>query len=718
MRYKLFLLFGFFVFFSIGFAAIRSATTIDSLRHIINSNLYADTTRLEAYLNLSWELKSVKPQESLEYANEALRLAEKINDRLKTADALSYLGVIYCQKGNFEMALDYHLEARSIYLEVGNEWGFARSNINMGIIFSDQGYYDKALDYFFSALMIYEDQKNKSGMSVVLNNIGMVYEYQQNYELAESYHLESLELKTELGDTKGISFSFNNLGLVYTGMGTYDQALEYFYKALEIRQEFNDSREIANTFNNLGYLYLLLGNYEKSRQYLYNANSLYNEVGDKSGIAKSENHLGKLYSTINDQSRAKQLFLESLQTSKQVGLNRLMTENHLNLAELMAKNGDFERGFYYQKKLIQIKDSLFREDNRQRLSELQVMYDREKRENELQILMQNRQIHLLSSQRDKLLRNFLVVGVILILITLFLLYNRFLIARNANLLLEQQKDEISQSNEKLINLNRTLYEQKKKSEELNHELSLSYKKLKQSEKHLIEVNATKDKFFSIISHDLRNPFAAIVSFSRILKRDISNMTVMELQELARELDKSVLKINNLLENLLQWSRTQTGKINYEPQYLAIHEIVKDNLVLFKNNALEKDIALVDNVADDIPVWADRNMTDTVLRNLLSNALKYTESGGVITVKGEIRDHKAFISVADNGVGMTEESQQKIFRTDTLHSTYGTMDEKGSGIGLLLCKEFVEKQGGDIYFESKPQEGTVFTFSLPLENNIL
>ncbi|TVQ15412.1 MAG: hypothetical protein EA361_05775 [Bacteroidetes bacterium] len=708
------LIFSFVLFFA-GFVSQSSSGRIDSLMEIVKSVQSPDSLLFEAHFRLAWELKSTRPTQALESGREALRLAEKMGNERRIADALSHIGVIQWQMGNFSMALDYHLEALSIYERIGNDIGIARSNTNIGIIFSDQSHYEKALEYFFRSLGLYEQENHSTGMAAVLNNIGMVYEHQRDYDLAEQYHLRSLELKKTENDEKGMAFSFNNLGLVQQGKNNYEKAMEYFYKSLEIRIQLNDRREIANTSSNLGYLFFLLEDSENSGKYLNQALSYYIDVDDKSGIAKTYNYLGRLYLQEGQLTLARQSFNESLEIAKEIGLNRMVSENYANLAKLMAQLSDYRRAFEYQQNFINSRDSIYNEESRRKIIELQLMYDHEKKESEIQLSRKNEQISLLSTQRDRLLRNFLIAGVVLILISLFLLYNRFLIAKNANVLLENQKDEISKTNQKLLSLNQSLMEQKMKFEELNHQLNISNIKLTESERNLIEINATKDKFFSIISHDLRNPFAAIVSFSRILKRDISNLTAEELKELALELDKSVLKINNLLENLLQWSRTQTGKIRFKPEYIAIHEIVKDNINLFKNNAKEKKIKLVDAVDDNIPVWADKNMTDTVIRNLLSNALKYTDSGGEIVLESKIQDHKVFISVKDNGVGMTEESKAKIFRVDTLHSTYGTMDEKGSGLGLLLCKEFIEKQGGEITFESELGKGSVFTFSLPLEN---
>jgi signal transduction histidine kinase len=691
-----------------------ASTRIDSLRNILSQHEIHDTVVIETNFRLAWELKSNQPALALEHARKALTLAERLNRKDKIADALSHIGVIYWQLGSFNMALDFHLEANSIYVEINDETGIARSLTNIGIIFSDQSHYEKALEYYFRALSLYDANENLLGMAALFNNIGMVYDYQGDFDLAERYHLKSLEIKAELNDQKGMAFSYNNLGLVYQGQSKFDKAREFFNKALTIREELNDLREIANTCSNLGYLNYQMRRYDLANDFLFRALRLYDEVDDKSGLAKTYNYLGKVSVENNEFISGEGFFERSLAIAKQIGLNRILTENYLDLARLMAKTGNYERAYGYQKQFVSIKDSIFNEDNRRRIFELQMMYDREMKESELQILRKNEQINFLSLQKHRLLRNFLIAGVVLILVLLFLLYNRFLIARNSNILLEKQKKEISQTNHQLVELNHSLMEQKKMFEELNHKLNVSNQKLKESEKHLIETNATKDKFFSIISHDLRNPFASIVSFSRILKRDMNNLSTGELQELAAELDKSVLKINNLLENLLHWSRAQTGKIKYKPEYIALHEIVKDNINLFRNNAREKEIELTDNVDDDLAVWADRNMTDTVIRNLLSNALKYTQPGGKISIASKVEDHKAFISVADNGVGMSDMNKKKIFRTDTLHSTYGTMDEKGSGLGLLLCKEFVEKQGGVITFESELEKGSTFTFTIPLE----
>jgi signal transduction histidine kinase len=703
-----------FIFLLVYFKLSIASETPDSLMIILSEpEKHHDTILYRANYLLAWQLKSIKPDIALIHAEKALHIAEKIQDVDKIADALAYIGVIHWQSGNFDKALDYHLESNGLFNQTKNENGIAKSLTNIGIVFTDQGQYEKALEFYFKALTIYSQINNNQGMATVLNNIGLVYYIQKDFETAEKFHQRSLELKLELNDQKGMAFSYNNLGLASQGLNDFNKAMEYFEKALSIRKETNDTREIAKTKSNIGYLKFLTEDFTAANEYLFNALELYKEVDDKSGLAQIYNYLGKVARNRLELNRAQRFFDMSMEISQEMGLRRMIKDNYLEQAKLMAQTRNFEKAYEFQGLYIELRDSLFREDIQQKIHHLQSVYDREMKGTEHQLIRKNEEISSLSLQKHRMLRNFLIAGAIFILALLFLLYNRFLIARNSNKLLKKQKEEITFTNQQLVELNSSLMEQKKKFEELNQQLQLSNQKFKESEKHLIETNATKDKFFSIISHDLRNPFASIVSFSRILKRDIQSLSTVELLELALELDKSVLKINNLLENLLQWSRAQTGKIKYKPEYIAIHEIVKDNLNLFENNAKEKAIQMQDLVDDNLAVWADRNMTDTVIRNLLSNALKYSFTDGLILISSRVENNKAYISVKDNGVGMTKTSKEKIFRSDTLHSTYGTMDEKGSGLGLLLCKEFVEKQGGDITFKSEPDEGATFTFSLPL-----
>lgn len=678
---------------------------IHSLRELVEQPELEDSLRMDALLELAWSIRSSNPTQAMEYAREGLALAEELDYPRVVGRALTDIGLIYWRMGNFSMAYDFFLEARQIQEREGDRFGYARTLASMGIVFSGQGYYDNALEHYFRALRHYEDIDSIARTAKVLNNIGTAYQRQGNYELAEEYHIRSLAIKEEYGDEKGKAFSLNNLGRVNQLRGHYSRALDYYMESLEIREKYQDTREMAATLRNIGILYHQKESYEEAIDHLTRARDLYIEVDDQRGLAGVYYHLGEVYVSMDRLYVARNYFRQSLAMARELNLPSQISDNYSRLSELMADLGNYQAAYRYQEDYLAIQDSIYDEESQRRVLEMQMMYDRERKENEIELLKKTNEINALNLEKQRQFRNFLLLFTGLILILMLLVYSRFRMTNRANKMLEAQKAEISRNNTQLKELNSRLVEQKKKVEELNH-------KLQDSEKHLIETNKTKDKFFSIISHDLRNPFASIVSFSRILKRDIQDLDKDELQELALELDKSVVKISNLLENLLQWSRSQTGKISYNPEFFELKDIIRDNINLFSANAREKGVEINDRVNEQLVVWGDVNMTNTIIRNLLSNAIKYTESGGSVELRSDEQNGMVEISVADNGTGISGEDQKKLFRVDAVYTTYGTRDEKGSGLGLLLCKEFVEKQGGSIRLSSREGEGSVFTFSIP------
>ena len=229
---------------------------------------------------------------------------------------------------------------------------------------------------------------------------------------------------------------------------------------------------------------------------------------------------------------------------------------------------------------------------------------------------------------------------------------------------------------------------------------------------LKQLNQTKDKFFSIIAHDLKNPFITILGFSDLLHTDYSELSDDERLFYIDEMKKSAEISHSLLQNLLQWSRSQTGRIEFNPQKLDLQNIVHDNLELLKASAEKKQIMLSHNIQNNISLFADEDMLNTIIRNLLTNALKFTNKGGKVDITAVEQNGLSEITISDSGVGMNEAVKQNLFRLDTTHSTFGTENEAGTGLGLILCKEFIEKHGGTIKVESVLGAGSKFIFTLP------
>lgn len=236
--------------------------------------------------------------------------------------------------------------------------------------------------------------------------------------------------------------------------------------------------------------------------------------------------------------------------------------------------------------------------------------------------------------------------------------------------------------------------------------------LKERESQLRELNSTKDKLFSIIAHDLRSPFNAILGFSELLIENARSFDAAESEEYLGMINSTAKNTLILLDNLLAWANSQTRNINFNPKKTNFSTLVSEILDISKSIAKIKNISLKHIQTETIEVCVDVNMLKIILRNLISNAIKYTHPNGEIVISGVQNKNNIEISVADNGVGMSEETRSKLFKFDTIVTTTGTANEKGSGLGLILCKEFVEKHGGEIWVKSEPGKGSTFIFSLP------
>ncbi|HEX2866885.1 MAG TPA: PAS domain-containing sensor histidine kinase [Ignavibacteriales bacterium] len=228
---------------------------------------------------------------------------------------------------------------------------------------------------------------------------------------------------------------------------------------------------------------------------------------------------------------------------------------------------------------------------------------------------------------------------------------------------------------------------------------------------LRDLNISKDKFFSIISHDLKNPFTSIMGFSDLLIKDYNSLDKDEIKMFAENINGGIKKVYNLLNNLLQWASIQSGKMTYEARILRLHKMAGDAADMLQDNASAKGITILNKVEKDILVYADQNSISSVIQNLVTNAIKFTNPGGTVEITSLKSGRMVYFSVSDTGIGMTKEQIEKLFRIDVQQTTAGTAKETGTGLGLILCKEMVERNGGKLTVESQPGLGSRFTFTL-------
>jgi PAS domain S-box-containing protein len=304
---------------------------------------------------------------------------------------------------------------------------------------------------------------------------------------------------------------------------------------------------------------------------------------------------------------------------------------------------------------------------------------------------------------------------------LFAIENRSEVYSQINELISLRDKALDEINEKdkthtkLISQHIEIQEAFAAVSEKNHEIE-------KQKQQLQELVATKDKFFTILAHDLINPFSLLLGYTSLLSEKIESYSIIETKEMINLLNKTTQQTYDLLQNLLQWAKSQTGKIIMQPEILKIKSIIESNIALLKSNIDHKSIHVENNVQDGSFVFADENMLNTVVRNLLSNAIKFTQKNGRITFdtvtdkndKTNKNEQKGFVTVciSDTGVGINREKLSTLFKVEKSSTTIGTDKEKGTGLGLILCNEFVEKMGGKMSVESEVGKGSKFFFTLP------
>lgn len=234
----------------------------------------------------------------------------------------------------------------------------------------------------------------------------------------------------------------------------------------------------------------------------------------------------------------------------------------------------------------------------------------------------------------------------------------------------------------------------------------------ESEKQLLELNASKDRFFSIISHDLKNPFQALIGYSEILTKHTHTFSIEEISEMSGNLNLLTKNVYKLLENLLEWSRLQRGVMPFIPEEFDLYELIQSNISIASMMAIPKEITLESNLESSLNIVADINMINTIIRNLVSNSIKFSNIGGNVKINYESDQNNHIIKIIDNGVGMSEQTKNKLFRIDEKITSVGTNNEIGTGLGLILCKELVNSNKGDIWVESEIGVGSTFCFNIP------
>lgn len=588
-------------------------------------------------------------------------------------------------------ALPYLRESEILAKEEKDTAWLVLLNVQNARIEAKLGNYQYALDLYLQSLDYYKSNNQLNQEADIYNGAAIVYHDIGDYEQAQVFYDKAYQIYRELDYKPGESMLLNNYGDMYFDAGDYTSARENYLKALDINRELGWEADQATPLHNIGRVYAKMKDYESAISYLNQALKLDTAYGVLDGVGLDYKELGNVYLDAGLYDQALLNYEKSLDVAENMGIRPLKLSTLQALSQLYKVNGNPRKALNYFEYYLALKDSMLNENVQRDIAQAQTRFELDQKDKEIQYLELQQEIDE-NTIRDRNIKLSIGTGLaLLILIITGILYSRFRI----KVKIKNQME----GNNSLI-------------DERSTELKETNQKLKHSKAKLKELNSTKDKFFSIISHDLKSPLRSLSGLFRILIDHADKLSREEIMALTGKLDHSVSNLSVLLDNLLQWSMTQMGSVSYQPSSIDIAEPITETVRLLKPEADHKNINLSLKVEDNGEVFADRNMVTFIIRNLVSNAIKFTPSGGEIQVF--IFEQKGYfiVKVKDDGVGIPEENINKLFRLETSFTTAGTQQEKGTGLGLILCREFAMKNGGDISIESEEGRGAAFTISLP------
>ncbi len=503
--------------------------------------------------------------------------------------------------------------------------------------------------------------------------LGEAYYYLDDIDNSIKYFTIYLEINKTQFDTVGMATAYNNLGIVSSAINNYDKAIEYYIESMNIKQELNDSIGISNSLNNIGVIYYKLGKYNEALSCYKKAYNIVKSFNNPYDYSTSYINMGEAYGKLKKYKLAEEYFAKSIVISDSLNDDYSLELIYECKYKMYKEKLEFSKALECHEKYIKYRKSRINEKTQKQIAELEIKYETIKKEKEIVLL--NKQ-----KLKQQILTYFFLSGFLFVLLLLMLLSIR-----------------------------------NKKKKRINKILIIQNKEIENQKRKLAELNKTKDKFFSIISHDLKGAIGGFMSHTEFISDDFEILSELDKQELIEDLNYSSKRLYLLLENLLQWSKSQTGDINIAPEKFFINKLFVNIENLYKLQLQTKKIRIENNIDDKIQVFADVNMLSTVVRNLLLNAIKFSYLDSVISLNSNIQDSYMRIEIADMGVGIDEEKLLKLFKLEYTQSIPGTNNEQGSGLGLILCKNFIELNGGRIWIESRKDIGSSFFFTIPLAN---
>ncbi len=611
----------------------------------------SDSARLDYLLNICWKHRNAAPELSVKYGTEAIDLAVKTDDYYSLSKAYSFVGVAYRIMGKYSRAVDYYYKG----LEVSIKHGLTE----------------------------------QAGYSYL--NLANLYVYQELSALATDNLKKAGKIARDLAVKPMLAYVFMYQGRIFSLDGKLDSALISYRESLALRQELNQLAEQATCHKYIGDIYFMQGDFKTATTNYNLSLEKVDKQNDKDLYANLLIKKSLIFLNHNDLRQASSLAGEALKTSSDIGANMTIRDALMVLVKLSLLKNDYKTASELQQKVIQYNDTLFSKQLSEKIFLLEYQLEKQQRNAKIDLLNKDNAI------KELRIRKIRVISIALT--SLILLLAAFSIALLS--LMRQRK-----KNGELLELqNREITKQSEDIERQNRKLTDANEKLEKSEAELKRIVQTKDKLFSIIAHDLRNPFTALIGLTELLNENAGTIDSKERDVYVTMINESSHKLLQLIENLLQWARSQTGALKPVITELDLGTMADDVMKIYLNQAEGKGISLKNEIPGNIKVFADYEILSTVIRNLISNGIKYTRKGGTVNCSASRENGKIVLKVSDTGVGLSSKMLEKLFSIENTFTTEGTGNEGGTGLGLVICKEFTEILGGTIAVESTIGTGT-------------
>ncbi|MHC1736423.1 MAG: tetratricopeptide repeat protein [Ignavibacteriaceae bacterium] len=605
------------------------------------------------------------------WIEKGLELSLKRKNNKDKADFYFLSGKISMIQSDYKIALEAYNKSLDIYKRINDRNGIASAFNEIAYVSNYMGEFQQGLSYSYQAEKLAAEINDKINLVDAYNNISIAGFILKDSILTELYYKKALDLASRINYPVGLAALFVHKSIFLFSKSDFDLALVFAFKALKEYEKENYLRGISGTLENIGLLYRKKSNFQLARKYHFESLEIKQKIEDKQGIAASYANIALVYWDQKSYSTAHEYLNRSFKLRKSIDDLRGLSVLASFYSDIYAEEGNFGEALKYYKMFKSYNDSLFSEKKQAQINKLSAQYESEKKENQIVNLQKENEIN------KKLNYHLLIIIFLFLAISSLLTY--YFIKKN-------------KINKLLLENNRQILLQKEQLEALNKELSLA--------------NLEKDKLFAIIGHDLRSPFQSILGFSEIIETDAQILSKEEILHYFKMINQSNNQLFELINNLLNWSLIKLRRLKINPELFSPYKDIEKAIKLFDGSIQAKNLKVDFLVEKSAQVRCDRDSFSLIMRNLISNAVKYSKTGGIITISGGIENDSYQISVKDTGIGMATDIINDIF-SENIKSTSGTLGEKGTGFGLMICAEMIEKNNGIFSIESQLNIGSEF-----------